>query len=457
MPPSTTVIGRFSISRPSAATNSAPPPRSTPSESQTISTSGVGVEEAAERRQRVGALDRMRLRLDLLEPHARGGRGLERDVARRLRQRNERDAAIVGLARARSGRRRCACAHPRCRRPGSRRRSGARAAPWRLAVSTGGFHSGPAAAMMTSAASVSRSSVSHHGVRRGVSSLGMMSNSSRVGGKSMRRGCGGMSRSSHHSTGRLSSPSSTSGCAKRERQAQDHACLPAMARRRSGGRRRRRPGGGAPMRACSASSSSVAGRSVRWMAKLQPSLSVSARISARWRATRALVVGLPGLGAAGRDRAAAFRLDELDAAGIREGLLGRIDDLHDVAVRAGRGELRERLAHLRDRAPEVRRSPRSRRAPTARRTAAGSAARSRHARSRSPSCRARCGCRSAASGPACRRARRPAPGPRRARRRSPACGRAWIPAPACEVNTMEGERSAQIHTVCAASHSCSRT
>src|SRR5262249_26860770 len=41
------------------------------------------------------------------------------------------------------------------------------------------------------------------------------------------------------------------------------------------------PGGGAPRRACSASSSSVAGRSVRWMVKLQPSLSVSARISAR--------------------------------------------------------------------------------------------------------------------------------------------------------------------------------
>ena len=36
------------------------------------------------------------------------------------------------------------------------------------------------------------------------------------------------------------------------------------------------------MRACSASSSSVAGRSVRWMAKLQPSLSVSALIAARW-------------------------------------------------------------------------------------------------------------------------------------------------------------------------------
>ena len=43
-----------------------------------------------------------------------------------------------------------------------------------------------------------------------------------------------------------------------------------------------------PMRVCSASKSSLAGRSVRWIAKLQPSRSVSLRISARWRATRAV-------------------------------------------------------------------------------------------------------------------------------------------------------------------------
>ncbi len=81
-------------------------------------------------------------------------------------------------------------------------------------VASGGFHNGPAAAMISSVASVRRSSVSHHGVRAGVSSFGTMSNSSRAGGKSTRRGEGGISRSSHHSTGRLSSPSSTSGCAK---------------------------------------------------------------------------------------------------------------------------------------------------------------------------------------------------------------------------------------------------
>ena len=83
-----------------------------------------------------------------------------------------------------------------------------------VVVSSGGFHSGPAAATMTMAASKSRSNVSHHGVRAGVSSRGAISIRSRVGGKSMRRGRGGTSRSSHHSTGRLSRPSSTSGCAK---------------------------------------------------------------------------------------------------------------------------------------------------------------------------------------------------------------------------------------------------
>ena len=81
-------------------------------------------------------------------------------------------------------------------------------------VAMEGFHCGPAAARITSAAKSSRSKVSHHGVREGVSSFGAISKSIRVGGKSTRRGRGGMSRSSHHSTGRLSRPSSTSGCAK---------------------------------------------------------------------------------------------------------------------------------------------------------------------------------------------------------------------------------------------------
>ena len=83
-----------------------------------------------------------------------------------------------------------------------------------VCVVNGGFHKGPAAAKMTRAASRSRSSVSHHGVRAGVSSRGAISRSSRVGGKSMRRGRGGISRNSHHSTGKVNSPISTRGSAK---------------------------------------------------------------------------------------------------------------------------------------------------------------------------------------------------------------------------------------------------
>ena len=152
-------------------------------------------------------------------------------------------------------------------------------------VATGGFHSGPAAAMMTSVASVSRSSVSHHGVRCGVSSLGEMSNRSRVGGKLMRRGCGGMSRSSHHSTGRLNRPSSTSGCAK---PSGSHGIMRGsrVARPRASGRRSRRREAVRPCVHAAPAAARSPARSVRWMVKLQPSLSVSARISARWRARR---------------------------------------------------------------------------------------------------------------------------------------------------------------------------
>ena len=97
-----------------------------------------------------------------------------------------------------------------------------------------GFQIGPAAARMTSAAAIRRSSVSHHGERDGVSSLGAMPNNSRVGGKSTRRGRGGITRSSHHSAGRLSRPASSHGSANesgspimrayRNSSAQGHGC-----------------------------------------------------------------------------------------------------------------------------------------------------------------------------------------------------------------------------------------
>src|SRR5579862_5968800 len=51
------------------------------------------------------------------------------------------------------------------------------------------------------------------------------------------------------------------------------------------------------------------------------------------------VVRFPALGAAGGDAAAALGFDELDAAPIGESLFRRIDDLHDVAMRAAAGEL----------------------------------------------------------------------------------------------------------------------
>ena len=65
-----------------------------------------------------------------------------------------------------------------------------------------------------SAAAASRNAVSHHGVRDGVSSFGAMSNNSRVGGNSIRRGRGGITRNNHHNTGRLNRPSSRKGSAK---------------------------------------------------------------------------------------------------------------------------------------------------------------------------------------------------------------------------------------------------
>src|SRR4029078_8870310 len=60
-----------------------------------------------------------------------------------------------------------------------------------------------------------------------------------------------------------------------------------------------------------------------------------------------VVLRLPGFGAAGGDGAGAVGFDELDAAGIGKGLLGGIDDLHGVTMRAGGGELRKRGANTR--------------------------------------------------------------------------------------------------------------
>jgi len=61
----------------------------------------------------------------------------------------------------------------------------------------------------------------------------------------------------------------------------------------------------------------------------------------------ALIVGAPCLGTAGCHAAGAFRLDELDAAGIRETFFCRIDDLNHMAMSARGGELGNDVEQIR--------------------------------------------------------------------------------------------------------------
>ena len=153
-------------------------------------------------------------------------------------------------------------------------------------------------------------------------------------------------------------------------------------------------------------------------------------------------------------------LDELDAARIREGLLGRIDDLHHVAVRAvapraarcvrwisAIGLHRSRQHHELGRAAEG--------ANAGGRLGALASGRARSPR---PSSRSRCGSRSGASGPGM-----PTRSPPRtstsasAKRDHQRAVELGVATASGEANAIEGERSGQIHTVCAASHSRSRT
>ena len=59
-----------------------------------------------------------------------------------------------------------------------------------------------------------RSRISHSGVRAGVSSRGTSPSSSRIAGKAMRRGAGGVTRSSHQMIGSAASATSSHGEAK---------------------------------------------------------------------------------------------------------------------------------------------------------------------------------------------------------------------------------------------------
>src|SRR3974390_3367410 len=65
---------------------------------------------------------------------------------------------------------------------------------------------------------------------------------------------------------------------------------------------------------------------------------LQADLGAMARDPRRIIVA-PGLGPPGCDAAGAFRLDEFDPAGIGEGFLRRVDDLHHMALRAGGGGL----------------------------------------------------------------------------------------------------------------------
>src|SRR5262249_57083042 len=66
-----------------------------------------------------------------------------------------------------------------------------------------------------------------------------------------------------------------------------------------------------------------------------------------------LVVVPPRRGASGGYAACTFRLDELHATGIRKTFFRRVNDLHDVTMRAAGRKLLDRAAHLANRRPET--------------------------------------------------------------------------------------------------------
>src|SRR5438270_6968454 len=74
-----------------------------------------------------------------------------------------------------------------------------------------GSSSGRASAKITRAASVMRSTISHSGVRAGVSSRGTSPSRSRIAGKMTRRGNGGVTRNNHQMIGNPASATSSQG------------------------------------------------------------------------------------------------------------------------------------------------------------------------------------------------------------------------------------------------------
>ncbi len=80
--------------------------------------------------------------------------------------------------------------------------------------SQSGFSTGRAAVAITSAAIDRRNSVIHQGADRGVVSSPFNPNKSRIAGKRMRFGDGGINRSRSHNTGRIATPSNIQGAVK---------------------------------------------------------------------------------------------------------------------------------------------------------------------------------------------------------------------------------------------------
>ena len=228
-------------------------------------------EEARDRRQRLGAVDRMRHRLDLMQAHARRACGLERNVARAFGQRNERHGAtivsgarddVVGGAQARipgGGRRPAVVDQDRDRRACLRGRER------RMPQRAGGGDDDERGERKPHQREPPRRA------RRGLL-LGRDFEQEpcrrKIDAARARRDQS--QQPPQHRQRQQADEDERFG--KAERQSADHAgtlgsagaarCVPLSAV-------------AAPMRACSASSSSLAGRSVRWMVKLQPSRSVS--------------------------------------------------------------------------------------------------------------------------------------------------------------------------------------
>ena len=310
---------------------------------------GRSGEQPRDGRQRVAALDGVRHRLELLQPHARGGGRLQRNLAARLAERNDGDAAVVGLgagddvvggAQPQIPARRGAKAVVDQQR--DRRRAG-RGRDRRIPQRSGGGEDDQRRQQEPQQRQPPR-----RAGRRVLLRLDVEQQPRRRKGDAPRPRRNKPQDPPQHGQAEQAEQHQRLREAEREAHHADLASAMPCGRRLVVAASLP-----SPMRACSAISSSLAVRSVRWMVKLQPSLlGLDADFVAVALQPR-LVVGAPVLGAAGGDLAEAFRLGELDAAGIGEGLLGRIDDLNQMALRAIGGKLRQDGADFLDRAPQV--------------------------------------------------------------------------------------------------------